>query len=198
MNGEFWQLPGRKGILAASRQEGYAKKGVRRGPGVPGGSPGHPKSVREAPRGTQNRPKSLPGPSGGSEKRSREATRAKKCRKKRPGRVPGSEKSARGGSRGAIFVDFRSILGGFSRFVEVCRVDSRVFCRTCRHRQNTAWAESKLMSAGGRMPRISRISAKNHEVSGKFAKLAGNRRKSAEKSAPGTKKCRKKRPGARK
>ena len=84
MNGEFWQLPGRKGILAASRQEGYAKKRVRRGPGVPGGSPGHPKSVREAPRGTQNRPKSLPGPSGGSEKRSREATGAKKCRKKRP------------------------------------------------------------------------------------------------------------------
>ena len=151
---------------------------------------------REAPRGTQNRPKSLPGPSGGSEKRSREATGAKKCRKKRPGRVPGSEKSARGGSRGSIFVDFRSILGGFSRFVEVCRVDSRVFCRTCRHRQNTAWAESKLMSAGGRMPRISRISAKNHEIPGKFAKLAGNRRKSAGKSAPGAKKGRKKRPGS--
>ena len=49
MNGEFWQLPGRKGILAASRQEGYAKKGVRRGPGVPGGSPGQPKSSQIAP-----------------------------------------------------------------------------------------------------------------------------------------------------
>ena len=103
MNGEFWQLPGRKGILAASRQEGYAKKGVRRGPGVPGGSPGHPKSVREA-----------------------------------PGNLPRLEKA---------------------------------------------------VPRGHRRP-------KNGEIPGKFAKLAGDRRKSAEKSAPGAKKCREKRPGS--
>ena len=119
---------------------------------------------------------------------------AKKCRKKRPGRVPGSEKSARGESRGAIFVDFRSISGGFSRFVEVFRVDSRVFCRTCRRRENTAWAESKLMSARGSMPRISRISTKIREIPRKLGKLAGDRRKSPGKSAPGAKKGRKKRP----
>ena len=77
MNGEFWQLPGRKGILAASRQEGYVKKGVRRGPGS-----------REAPRGTQNRPKSLPGSSRGSKKRSREATGDQKMEK-----FPGNSRS---------------------------------------------------------------------------------------------------------
>ena len=165
---------------------------------------------REVPRGIQNRSGRLPGapkigPGGSREppearksgperapetkkwRNSREIREvgrrpARKCRKKRPGRVPGSEKGARGGSRGAIFVDFRSILGGFWRFVEVFRVDSRIFCRTCRRRENTAWAESKLMSAGGRMRRISRISTKIREIPGKFAKL--------------TKKCRKKRPGS--
>ena len=91
MNGEFWQLPGRKGILAASRQEGYAKKGVRRGPGVPGGSPGHPKSVpggsRESPEARKSGPERPPETKKSRNSREiREVGRrpAKKCRKKCP------------------------------------------------------------------------------------------------------------------
>ena len=130
MNSEFWQLPGRKGILAASRQEGYAKKGVRRGQGVPGGSPGHPKSVREAPGNLPRLEKAVPR----GHRRQKSGEIPGKFAKLAGDRRESAGKSARGGSRGAKKAPgegpgelFSSILG---RFWEDFRGSSRFSAST--------------------------------------------------------------------